>query len=272
MQPMPRRATCIRPVKMLFSAISHRVGVDFADDGGAVRVQHGVRVAAVRGGQRRPVVAGGVQDAVPDVDGQRIVVHLVADHLDGAEDAALDRTRTRWSGPGPGSAPRASAGRTRAPATSPARACSAAARPRPTGPVTLSPRPVISRPSSTIRGASPSQSSWRADVERVGPVAVPVEQPDHRPCALGGAHLQPVAGIQVEVQLLLVGAAVRDLDDAVGSAAPGPPVVLPVAVRVHDPLVASGRDRPGRPSPPAVSHGRAGTRRRPCRRRTRSGR
>ena len=61
----------------------------------------------------------------------------------------------------------------------------------------------------------------RTDVEGVRPVAVPVEQPDHRPGALGGAQLEAVAGVEVEVQLLLVGAAVGDLDDAVGAAVIG---------------------------------------------------
>ena len=83
---------------------------------------------------------------------------------------------------------------------------------------------------------------------------------------------EPVAGVEVEVQLLLVGAAVRDLDDAVGPAAAGPAVVLPGPVRVHDPLVRLAGPDPVDLGVGTRSRGPRGrTRRRPCRRRTRSG-
>lgn len=81
------------------------------------------------------------------------------------------------------------------------------------------------------------------DVERVRTVAVPVEEADHRAGALRSTDFEAVAGVQVEVQLLLVRAAVGDLDDALGPAGPGPPVVLPGPVRVHDlPVRLPGSD------------------------------
>ncbi len=47
-------------------------------------------VAAVRGGEGLAVVAGGVEDAVAQMDVEGVLAHLVADDLDGAEDAVLD--------------------------------------------------------------------------------------------------------------------------------------------------------------------------------------
>lgn len=50
------------------------------------------------------------------------------------------------------------------------------------------------------------------DAQRVGPVAVPVQQPDHRALALRGAQRDAVTGVELDLDLFLIGATVGQFD------------------------------------------------------------
>jgi hypothetical protein len=72
------------------------------------------------------------------------------------------------------------------------------------------------------------------DAQLVGTVGVPVEQANDRAHAVGGAQLEAVAGRQADVEHLLVGGAVDELDHGVGLGGIGGAILAPAIDRVHD--------------------------------------
>lgn len=75
-----------------------------------------------------------------------------------------------------------------------------------------------------------------SDAQRIGPVAVPVQQADHRPLVLRGAQGEVVTMVEFDVDLLLIGAAVGKLDHHLMRR-------RRIGLFVLLPLVDSGHDR-----------------------------
>ena len=187
----------------------------FADHRAAAEAGLDVRHRLVRRTQRHALHAGGVEDAVAQFQRRRLAAALGADHHDRAEDAVLDtqrRARAIERDAGLARALRVAVAVQR-----PARHQRAVADQQLAQVVVCG--GLVARPVHLDAAAHDQQAVQQhaaagaaADAERVRLAGTHVEQAQHRPRALGGAQLDRLARIELQVDAALVHATFGQLD------------------------------------------------------------